>query len=113
MKNIVLNKYYRNLRKNVFDKLEMQEFLEVYTKFKRLNIQYKLLKIAIFLENIKIPTFDVPIIRFFYKVNGLYTLGNIRFTYVSYQWSSIQFVWCNNILWTPTVVVKQLVLLNS
>lgn len=87
--NIVFNKYYRNLRENVFNKLEIQEFLEVYTKFKRLNIQYKLLRISNFLEKITIPTLDVPIIRIFYKANRFYTLGNIRFTYVSYQWSSI------------------------
>lgn len=78
MKNVVFNKYYRNLRENVFDNLEIQEFLEVYTKFKRLNIQYKLLKIANFLELVTIPTLDVPIIRLFYKVSRFYTLGIIR-----------------------------------
>lgn len=82
--NIILNKYYRNLRENVFDKLEIQEFLEVYSKFKRLNIQYKLLRIANFLEIITIPNIDVPIIRILYKINRFYTLENIRFIYVSY-----------------------------
>lgn len=83
-KNIVLNKYYRNLRENVFYTLDIQEFLEVYTKFKRLNIQYKLLKLANFLEDIKILTLDVPIVRIFYKVNRFYSLGIIRFAYVPY-----------------------------
>lgn len=83
-KNIVLNKYYRDLRENVFNNLEIQEFLEVYMRFKRLNIQYKLLKIANTLEIIKIPTLDVPIVRIFYKVNRFYALGIVRFAYVSY-----------------------------
>ncbi len=65
-RNVILNKYYRNLRENVFQKLEIQEFMEVYIKFKRLRIQYKLLKIAKFLEKITISTPDVPIIRIFY-----------------------------------------------
>ena len=43
-KNIIFNKYYRNLRNNIFDKLEFNEFMEVYAKFKRLNFQYNLLK---------------------------------------------------------------------
>lgn len=64
MKNVVLNKYYRNLRENVFDKLEVQEFLEVYTKFKRLNIQYKLLNVAIFFESLNIIQIEIPIFKF-------------------------------------------------
>lgn len=62
-KNIVFNKYYRNLRQNVFPKLEMSEFLEVYTKYKRLRIQYQLLKVAQFLENLTIPYVDLPLVR--------------------------------------------------
>lgn len=34
MKNVVLNKYYRNLRKNVFYDLPIEEFTEVFSKFK-------------------------------------------------------------------------------
>lgn len=64
MKNVVLNKYYRNLRENVFDKLEVQEFIEVYTKFKKLNIQYKLLNVAIFFESLNIIQIEIPIFKF-------------------------------------------------
>lgn len=77
MKKKVFNKYYRNLRENVFEKLEIQEFAEVYMKFKRLNFQYKLLKISQFLEKITIPTCDVLILRLFYKIIRFYTLENI------------------------------------
>lgn len=76
-KNIIFNRYYRNLRENVFEKLEIQEFMEVYIKFKRLKIQYKLLKIAEILEKITIPTFDVLIMRIFCKIARLYALENI------------------------------------
>lgn len=67
-KNIVFNKYYRNLRTNVFDRLEFSEFLEVYAKFKRLNFQYKLLQICKRIELYKIPVIEIPIIRFFSKL---------------------------------------------
>ncbi len=67
-RNIVFNKYYRNLRENVFDKLEIQEFLEVYTKFKRLKLQYRLLKVAEYLEKRKMPIIDVPIFSFITKL---------------------------------------------
>lgn len=83
-RNLIFNKYYRNLREGTFKKLEIQEFMEVYIKFKRLRIQYKLLKIAECLEKITFPTLDVPIIRIFYKVIGFYTLENLRFDYVAY-----------------------------
>lgn len=67
-KNIVFNKYYRNLRTNVFDRLEFSEFMEVYAKFKRLNFQYKLLQICKRIELYKIPVVEIPIIRFFSKL---------------------------------------------
>ena len=73
----IYNKYYRHLRQNVFDELDIQEFMEVYLKFKRLKIQYKLLKIENILEKINIPTLEIPIIRLFYKVSGFYALENI------------------------------------
>ena len=60
----VYNKYYRHLRSSIFADLEISEFMEVWTKYKRLNTQYKLLKIAIFLERIKIPKIDVFLLRF-------------------------------------------------
>ena len=62
-KNIVFNKYYRHLRNNVFDTLEFNDFIEVYTKFKRLNFQYKLLKICNKIELYKIPVIEIPILR--------------------------------------------------
>lgn len=66
-KNVVFNKYYRNLRTNVFDRLEFNEFMEVYAKFKRLNFQYKLLQICKRIELYKIPVIEFPILRFFSK----------------------------------------------
>ena len=67
-KNIILNKYYKNLKNNIFNNLEMSEFIEVYTKFNRLKIQYKFLQIANFLENINIPKIDIPFIQFISKL---------------------------------------------
>lgn len=67
-KNIIFNKYYRHLRTNVFDRLELNEFIEVYTKFKRLNYQYKLLQICKKLELYKIPIIEIPILRFLSKL---------------------------------------------
>lgn len=67
-KNIILNKYYRNLRNNIFQNLEICEFMEVYSKFKRLKLQYKFLRIANFLENIRIVNIDIPILCFFMKL---------------------------------------------
>lgn len=64
MKNIILNKYYRNLRKNVFPDLEIDEFLELYTKYKKLSTQYKLLKVCCLLEKVKIKKIEIPIFRF-------------------------------------------------
>jgi len=67
-KNIIFNKYYRNLRTNIFDRLEFNEFMEVYAKFKRLNFQYKLLKICNKLESYDIPVIEIPVLRFFSKL---------------------------------------------
>lgn len=64
MKNIVLNKYYRKLRKNVFSDLPIDEFMEVFRKFKKLKFDYRLLKICNFLEKIKIPRIEIPLLRF-------------------------------------------------
>lgn len=68
-RNIILNKYYKKLRNNIFNDLEINEFIEVYTKLKRLNIQYKFLQIANFLEKINMPTLEIPIFRIFHQVN--------------------------------------------
>lgn len=67
MKNIVFNKYYKHLRKD-FSNLQIQEFLDVYTKAKRLKFQYKLLKMAEFFEKIEIPKIEVAIFKFIFKL---------------------------------------------
>ena len=67
-KNIVFNKYYRRLRRDVFPDLPLNEFMEVYANFKRLRIQYKLLKIANFLERRNIPKVEVLILKFLFKL---------------------------------------------
>lgn len=64
MKNIVLNKYYRKLRKDIFSDLPIEEFTEVFEKFKKLSIDYKLLKVCQYIENIKIQRVEFPILRF-------------------------------------------------
>lgn len=63
-RDITLNKYYKNLRKNVFEDLEIEEFMEVFIKFKKLNIQYKILKMCCFIERINIPIIQIPILKF-------------------------------------------------
>lgn len=63
-KNIVLNKYYKDLRENIFNKLEINEFMEVYEKFKRLSFQYRILQMANKIERINIPRIEIPIFRF-------------------------------------------------
>lgn len=66
-KNIILNKYYRNLRTNVFNDLDLNEFAEVYIKFKKLKFQYRLLRICEKLENVNIPVIEIPLFRFLSK----------------------------------------------
>lgn len=66
-KNIVFNKYYRNLRQNIFSDLEIAEFMKVWSNFKRLQFQYRLLLVCNKLEKMKIPIIEVPIFRFFSK----------------------------------------------
>lgn len=67
-KNIVFNKYYRRLRNNIFNNIDINEFMEIWSKFKRLKFQYKLLKIAEKLESINIGVIEIPILRFFSKL---------------------------------------------
>lgn len=67
-KNIVLNKYYRKLRKNIFTDIDINEFMEVWLKFKRLKFQYRLLKIAEKLESLNIGIIEIPILRFLSKL---------------------------------------------
>lgn len=64
-KDISLNKYYRNLRKNVFSDLPIEEFIEIFEKFKNLKFDYRLLQICNKIEKIKIPRIEIPILRFF------------------------------------------------
>lgn len=63
----IYNKYYRKLRQE-FYYLELKEFLEVYNLHKRLNIQYKLLKISNFLEKLDIKYINIPILYFLSKL---------------------------------------------
>lgn len=64
-KDITLNKYYKNLRNNVFKDLDIEEFMEVFTRFKKLRFDYKLLQICKKIERIHIPRIEIPILRFF------------------------------------------------
>lgn len=64
-KDITMNKYYKKLRKNVFEDLPIEEFVEVFTKFKKLKFDYKLLQICKKIEQIHIPRIEIPILRFF------------------------------------------------
>ena len=63
-KNITLNKYYKHLRKDIFSNLSIEEFTEVFEKFKKLKFDYKLLQICNKIEKINIPRIEIPIIRF-------------------------------------------------
>lgn len=63
-KNIILNKYYRHLRNDVFQNLSIEEFSEVFEKFKKLKFDYKLLQICNKIEKIHIPRIEMPILRF-------------------------------------------------
>lgn len=67
-KNIVLNKYYRKLRNNVFSEIDINEFMDIWLKFKRLKLQYRLLKIAEKLEIFNIGIIEIPILRFLCKL---------------------------------------------
>lgn len=64
-KNMVFNKYYRHLRKDIFTDLSVEDFTEVFEKFKKLKFDYKLLKICNKIERINIPRIEIPILRFF------------------------------------------------
>lgn len=64
-KNMVFNKYYRHLRKDIFSDLTVEDFMEVFEKFKKLKFDYKLLKICNKIERINIPRIEIPILRFF------------------------------------------------
>lgn len=59
----IYNKYYRKLR-SYFTDLEISEFVEIWNKYCRLNMQYNFLKFANLLERIEIKTIEIPILRF-------------------------------------------------
>ena len=59
----IYNKYYRKLR-SYFNDLEISEFVEIWNKYCKLNMQYKFLKIANFLERLSIKIIDIPILKF-------------------------------------------------
>lgn len=63
-KNIIFNKYYRKLRKDPFENLDIEEFMDVFSKFKKLKFDYRLLKICNFLESLHIFKIEIPILRF-------------------------------------------------
>lgn len=68
MKNsVVFNKYYRNLRKNIFPDLEIAEFMKVWSNFKRLQFQHRLLLICGKIENLPVPRSNLPIFSFLLK----------------------------------------------
>lgn len=85
MKNIVLNKYYRKLRKDVFTDLPIEEFAEVFEKFKKLSIDYRILKVCQHIENIKIPRVEFPILRFLSMLLDLihWTIYDMLFTIIN------------------------------
>lgn len=100
-KDITLNKYYKHLRKEIFSKLSIEEFVEVWNRFKKLKFDYKLLQICKKIERIKIPRIEIPIFRFFSMLidlirwlvyDLLYTIinGKVFKPYRSYlfRWSS-------------------------
>ena len=65
MKQIYLNKYYKHLRNNVFSDLNIEEFIEIFEKFKKLKFDYKLLQLCNRIEKLHIPCIEIPIFRFF------------------------------------------------
>ena len=69
-RNIIYNKYYHHLRNNIFQDLDIPEFMEVYSKFTKLKIQYRFLCICNFLEGFNIPVIEIPIFRFFTLENS-------------------------------------------
>lgn len=85
MKNIILNKYYRKLRKNVFQDLSIDEFMEVFKKFKKLKFDYRLLTICNYIEKIKIPRIEIPILRFLSMILDLirWLIYDLLFTLIN------------------------------
>lgn len=59
----IYNKYYRRLRQENIN-MEIKDFMELWSKYKRLNVQYKILCVANFFESININTIEIPVLRF-------------------------------------------------
>lgn len=68
MRNIIYKKEYKNLRSNVFQDLGIADFMEVWTKYVRLKIQYRLLCIANYIERINISIIEIPLLRLLSKI---------------------------------------------
>ncbi|MFR8104035.1 MAG: hypothetical protein ACLU8F_02970 [Clostridia bacterium] len=68
MKNFIFNKYYRHLRSDIFNSLDISDFVEVYSKFRRLSLQYRLLQICNFIEKFNIPNVQIPLFGFFIRL---------------------------------------------
>ena len=66
-KNVVFNKYYRNLRKNIFPNIDIDDFMNVWENYKRLKRQYHLIKICDFIEKINIRYINIPLLHFLTK----------------------------------------------
>lgn len=64
-RDITINKYYKYLRKEVFSNLDIEEFMSIFERFKKLKFDYRLLQICKKIEKIKIPKIEIPIFRFF------------------------------------------------
>lgn len=59
----IYNKYYRKLRQENIE-MEIKDFMALWSKYKRLNIQYKILCIANYIEKLNIKIIEIPILRF-------------------------------------------------
>lgn len=62
------SKYYKKLKNDIFPDLDLKEYIEVYSKFTKLKTQYKMLRIAQFLEKKIIYKIDIPILGFIMKL---------------------------------------------
>ena len=66
-KNIVFNKYYRNLRQNIFPNIPIDVFNNVWENYKRLRRQFYLIKVCEFIEKFDIHYIKIPILHFLTK----------------------------------------------
>lgn len=59
----IYNKYYRKMRQENID-MEIKDFMKLWTNYKRLTIQYKILCVAHLLEKLNMPIIEIPFLRF-------------------------------------------------